>query len=211
MFEPLFKSAPVRRPAKVNLLPYDVRPFKKVHHPCSFSQKLYHSSSDEPPPATTSCYACAPSSCTKILDTRIIFLLSVCVVFWQYWALQFLLSFLFIDQSKKNGKNLQAWFISIECGSCAQPRARLPCTSVRYEFNRPKLYTIYPGIQSEIVISCLHGLKRISFYSMLTLDLLAGVFNASQKCAIAANCITCYFQMCDKYKGYKPGYMHVIL
>ena len=25
MFEPLFKSAPVRRPAKVYLLPYDVR------------------------------------------------------------------------------------------------------------------------------------------------------------------------------------------
>ena len=55
------------------------------------------------------------------------------------------------------------------------------------------------------------SLKRVSLYSMLTLDLLAGVFNSSQKCAIAANCITCYFQMCDKYNGYKPGYISVFL
>lgn len=81
----------------------------------------------------------------------------------------------------------------------------------RYEFNRPKLYTIYPSIQCEIVTSRLHGLKRISLYSMLTLDLLAGVFNASQKCAIAANFVRCYFQMRDKYKGYKLGYIHVFL
>ena len=91
----------------------------------------------------------------------------------------------------------------------ARNRARDFSVPTRYEFDRPKLYTIYPGIQSEIVISRLHGLKRISLYSMLTLDLVAGVFNASQKCAIAANCITCYFQMCDKYNGYKPGYISV--
>ena len=93
----------------------------------------------------------------------------------------------------------------------ARNRARDFYVPTRYEFNRPKLYAIYPGIQSKTAISRLHGLKRISLYSMLTLDLLAGVFNASQKCAIAANCITCYFQTCDKYKGYKPGYIHVFL
>lgn len=93
----------------------------------------------------------------------------------------------------------------------ASNRARDFSIRTRYEFNRPKLYTVYPGIQSQIVISCLHGLKRVSLYSMLTLDLLAGVFNSSQKCAIAANCITCYFQMCDKYNGYKPGYISVFL
>ena len=93
----------------------------------------------------------------------------------------------------------------------ARNRARDFSVPTRYEFNRTKLYTIYPGIQSEIVISRLHGLKRISLYSMLPLDFLAGVFNASHKCAITANCITYYFQMCDKYKGYKPGYIHVFL
>ena len=93
----------------------------------------------------------------------------------------------------------------------ARNRAQEFSVPTRYEFNRPKLYTIYPSIQSEIVISRLHGLKRISLYSMLTLDLLAGVFNPSQKCAIAANFVTCYFQMCDKYKGYKLGYIHVFL
>ena len=93
----------------------------------------------------------------------------------------------------------------------ARNRARDFSVPTRYEFDRPKLDTIYPGIQSEIVISRLHGLKRISLYSMLTLDLVAGVFNASQKCAIAANCIACYFQMCDKYKGCKPSYIHVFL
>ena len=93
----------------------------------------------------------------------------------------------------------------------ARNRAHKFSVPTRYEFNRPKLYTIYPSIQSEIVISRLHGLKRISLYSMLTLDLLAGVFNPSQKCAIAANFVTCYFQMCDKHKGYKLGYIHVFL
>ena len=93
----------------------------------------------------------------------------------------------------------------------ASNRARDFSIRTRNEFNRPKLYTVYPGIQSQIVISCLHGLKRVSLYSMLTLDLLAGVFNSSQKCAIAAKCITCYFQMCDKYNGYKPGYISVFL
>ena len=93
----------------------------------------------------------------------------------------------------------------------ARNRARDFSVPTRCEFNKTKLYIIYPGIQSEIVVSRLHGLKRISLYNMLTLDLLAGVFNATQKCAKAANCITCYFQMCDKYKGYKPGYIHVFL
>ena len=68
----------------------------------------------------------------------------------------------------------------------ASNRARDFSIRTRYEFNRPKLYTIYPGIQSQIVISCLHDLKRVSLYSMLTLDLLAGVFNSCRKCAIAS-------------------------
>ena len=62
----------------------------------------------------------------------------------------------------------------------ARNRARDFSIPTRYEFNRPKLYTIYPGIQSEIVISCLHCLKRVSLYSMLTLDLLAGALTPAK-------------------------------
>ena len=162
---------------------------------------------------------CTPSSCIKILDTRASFFFCQ----WAYYfgrtepCNSFCLFCSLTKVKKKNGKNLQAWFISIMCGIIsssvghARNRARDFSIRTRYEFNRPKLYTVYPGIQSQIVISCLHGLKRVSLYSMLTLDLLAGVFNSSQKCAIAANCITCYFQMCDKYNGYKPGYIYVFL
>ena len=69
MFEPLFKSAPVRRPAKVYLLPYDVRlrefiilaVFRKSYKILPLISVL------QLQPLVLHVH---PSSCIKILDTR---------------------------------------------------------------------------------------------------------------------------------------------